>query len=37
MASIWQNFELIVFELTVYFNIEMIGKMQRFELSGSLN
>ena len=35
------NFELTVFELTVQFNIEKIGKLQRFwkkfELSGTSN
>ena len=39
MASMKWNFELTVFELTVHFNIEKIGKLQwfwkKFELSGT--
>ena len=42
-AKVWikWNFELTMFELTVQFNIEKIGKLQRFwkkfELSGTSN
>ena len=42
-AKVWikWNFKLTMFELTVQFNIEKIGKLQRFwkkfELSGTSN